>query len=288
MQVADQSALAIRKKIRELIPKDMIVAEHTKWAHFYRYKPRDELYISVTQPLNIISSPHLKKWAANQATEYIAKFVDRGAPITPEVLKRATLVHDETFKDAGDIGTKGHEVIEDYLNEWIEKRERPLDITPFIEAYIKKKDIESDPRLYAIAYSAQRFFAEHPEITPIWSELLVAVPSVKVGGTLDFLCLIDNKLAVIDFKTSNSIDKDTYAMQVAAYSKGFTSLTGMKPKIHWILRLDKTKAAYELRVIPSVTKAFAGYRKTLALSRWLTDSSGKVLIKKAAEKAITI
>jgi len=267
-----------RKRILEKIPSDLLQAEHTDTHHFYRYKPTDELMISCTAPLNIISNDHLKSWAAKITAEFLVKnwehFDDK-----KELIKMATKEHYRIFKDAGDVGTKIHDVVEKYCKEWIKTGNKPVDIKTFILGE------ESDGRVFAGARSFEYYMDETGAI-PVFAELIVANPKIGVAGQLDLILLVPSKgkdmweLILTDVKTSNHMDHDTYALQTANYYDSFVYLTGEKLHRVNILLLDKDKMKYTIGVVPHIKSSVAIYKHALAIYRWKLDNDRKKVVKK--------
>ena len=78
------------------------------------------------------------------------------------------------------------------------------------------------------------------------------------------------QIAVIDYKTSNHIkQKPTYCAQVAAYSKALKSMTGYKPSLHVIVRLDKYQPKYEAVKVPKIEEAYKNFKLMKALCPWV-------------------
>lgn len=293
----------IQQLLSAKIPANLVVPEHTIDAHYYRHTVTNQLLASVTTKCGILDSPHLKKWAANLAVEHIDKNWDI---ITPQnkadIFKAAVLAHEDQFHDAGDVGTQGHGIVEEYLKEWMATGVRPADIRTFIKG--------TDVRLFAITRSAEMFCRDFDAV-PIASELFVCSLRHRFAGTLDSLMLIsrviekgktpgcqhdywsvpeklyhercmkcDQKIvkefALVDWKTSNDIDKVEYAMQVSAYWYALWEMTGLKPKHIIIVRLDKKYAKYEvMRVVNKVT-AFRAFKNAAKVWEWLNDGEEKL------------
>lgn len=306
----------IKERLAQGIPKGIVVAEHNEKGHFYRHVPTNLLLPSVTtKSSGILDNPHLKKWAARLAVEYIEKNFDPNIPESSvsNLKDAAILVHQDEFEDAGGVGTQAHKVIENYLNDWIATGERPSkDITEYITV--------DDARIWAITRSAIKFMEDYSAI-PIASELLVAnvtEKTQKYAGTLDGLMLVippqgpcsqqslpgqpnthvwghrsttnplkmecgncglkaDYKFALTDWKTSNSIDKPDYAMQVSAYWEALKKMTGLKPKLLLIIRLDKKQAKYEVRQVLNHGVAYNAFKRVAAVYDWLNDTSPKMV-----------
>lgn len=242
------------QQLREIvgkIPKDLVIPRHNEKGHFYEYLPTHEIFPSVTTKSHVLNtSGHLKKWAAQCAVDVIVDYVqmpNAKFPVPEDVVISAVMNHNDIFKDAGDIGTQGHGVIERYLKEWLDGGVRPKNITDFI------LPDQTDIRITAICRSAEKFFNDF-RVEPVASELFVANEKDKYAGTLDSLLVVTladgtKKFVLGDWKTSNSINKPEYAMQVSAYNKALWMMTKLEVDELWIIRLDKEYAKYEILCI---------------------------------------
>lgn len=280
------TAQQIRSVVREKIPAGLVVAEHTDEGHFYRHTPTDRLLASVTTKTGILDEEHLKAWAASEAIELLRR---KWHLITPDnresIFDEAILAHKDIFEDAGDIGTRGHTVIERYLNTWIDSGEKPARITAFIG--------ENDPRLFAISRSAEAF-CNGFSVEPISSELKVCSLKYNYAGTLDFLAMVKlpgtyrKRFALVDWKTSNTIRKPTYAMQTAAYWWALKEMTGLVPEVIIIVRLDKGEAKYEVMRVNNPKDALKAFNNLSPVQAWLTSGAEKLtpLFKKKKRSII--
>lgn len=301
----------IQQVIAERIPEGLVVPAHTDEGHFYKHTGVNETYASVTTKGNILDAPHLKKWAASEAVKYIDKNLDIITPENKEEIFRAAILsHQDQFEEAGSIGTWGHGIVDEYLKEWIKNKERPNDIRTFVKT--------EDSRLYAITRSAEMFCKDFAFI-PIASELRVASTKHKFGGTLDALGMVaivkkkgppncvhvfwnrssrdwwklrckncgenrDYVFAVVDWKTSNSIDKPEYAMQTAAYWGAFFEMTKIRPRMIFIVRLDKVKAKYEIMQVFKPGRAYMSFLHAAKIYDWLHNKQDKLISLQAREK----
>lgn len=312
---------SIKAILAEKIPVNTVVPEHTETAHYYRHVPSGRKFASVTTKGGILDAPHLKKWAAGLAADFVLERVDEiveadeagNTEVRDNIRKAAVNAHQNIFEDAGDIGTVGHGFVDEYLQEWMNTGVKPKDIVSFVK--------HEDPRAYAIARSAELFMDEW-RVQPIASELLVA--SVKYGfaGTLDSLMMVtrvtkkgsdacteqttldgskpehdywsistsnpgklkcmtcgqlaEEEFALVDWKTSNSIDKVEYAMQTSAYWTALREMTGLTPKHIYIVRLDKKQARYEIRRVVARPAAFRAFVYCTKIYDWLNDGVEKV------------
>ena len=74
------------------------------------------------------------------------------------------------------------------------------------------------------------------------SESVVFDNILRLGGTMDLVCMIDGERWLIDYKTSNALHK-TYRLQLAMYKQMYENMTGDKIDRYGVLWLNaKTKA----------------------------------------------
>ena len=76
--------------------------------------------------------------------------------------------------------------------------------------------------------------------TLIETEVHIFSDKLKVAGTCDLVCEIDNKLWIIDFKTSNHL-QITYDLQTAVYGKCYEECYGKTIDKYGILWLKSSK-----------------------------------------------
>src|SRR3990167_4874344 len=215
------------KKIIEEKVIGKIKSDHTPEGHAYLL-PSGTRVASVTTKLGAcISKPHLLPWAVKLAIEYLDPLY-LSNQITPENKashhKIATTRHTAERDAAGFWGHTAHDFIDKYLIAEISGTEKPT--------------IPSDnPPVCAAVRSFLKFMSEN-NIVPIASELLVGSEKLRCAGTLDFICLMDDKLTLIDWKSSNSADQ-MFSLQVMAYKKMFEEMTGLKIKQSKIVLLSK-------------------------------------------------
>jgi len=305
------SVADIQRVIAEKITKGLVVPEHTDTAHFYRHTGEGGgLYASVTTKTSAMNSgEYLKMWAANMAVEQLADALSKYPEIFADAnrmtlaKKSAVMAHQNYFEDAGTTGTAGHNVVEDYLNDWIATGVKPESIKSFI------KPSEQDSRVFASARSAELFCNEW-DVQPIASELLVASKKYKYAGTLDSLMLVtlpigktkspcklhmylgtksgklvcdvcsqkaERVFCIVDWKTSNSINKEQYAMQVIAYRQAFFEMTGLKPKKMYIVRHDKAQAKYEMLEVVYSVKTLKAFLAISVVYDWKNNKEKKLL-----------
>ena len=172
----------------------------------------------------------MTQWAANCVVEWIrdnaktaptAEFacceLDIGNPqdycVTEEDLNQARFAYKKVSDKALDVGSQVHAFIELYLNAKINKSET---ILKMVDKY------EKLPGEVQNAFDAFQNWEKDHNLKPI--ELEKTVYGSRWAGTLDFYGYFDDKLYVIDWKTSKAKNKKTgkgiypeMRYQVAAY-----------------------------------------------------------------------
>lgn len=268
-------------KIKQIIENKVIgkiIPRHDEKGHHYEFVGLDVIRDSVTTILGIMAKPHLVAWAARRSVEFL-KIDKRGemlvnhpdAAIRESIAKQAAEAHIRAKEDAGDVGGLAHEVIENYIKEWIKTGTRPKDIRLLFKTapgkieggfYLEQYNlsiIESDLRSVAAARSVEKLFQTIGNVTPIAAEILVGDPDIS-AGTLDFLCLLDGELAILDWKSSNQIDKRSYPLQVAAYRKFLQKMTGLKIKELKVIKISKELDKYEKWTVHNPDHAYKMFK----------------------------
>lgn len=275
----------LRNKINSVFYEGRVIPAHTEYEHFYKDKEDGEIYPSVTGVLGVIEKRYLKQWAVNRGVEYVRDWAINMPVINRvdlyEVLERSKIAHKTILETASMWGTDGHNVVDEYVKLWIETGKEPtcsiLDLASI--------DISNEGKCAALG--AEKFFNKHT-LFPIVSEKKILSKKHKIGGTLDSLWLIGEAynrqegdkhclhewaeqgngdivcskctrrekltLILIDLKTSNQINSLEFAIQCSTYSSILTEMCAIKPKIHWILQLNKNKPDYTIGVIDNISR----------------------------------
>jgi hypothetical protein len=261
-------------EIQKIISEKVIgvwVPEHDTKGHHYRNTKDGRLVDSVTTQ-NIIDKPNLIPWAARIAAEWIAERLPLYCKENhDQMMSEASLAFRTVRDTAGSIGTQAHDLIENYINHWIETGTRPGVIFP---------NSDLDPRVIAACRSSEKFFDKYPEIVPIASELLVGSSKLDGAGTLDFLVMWGDKLWLLDWKTSNSALHDDYAVQVSAYKAFFEEMTGLKIDGCSILGLSKNYDETKVYDIPFVIQAFAVFKSQNKIYKCQKNGRKKLIERK--------
>ena len=174
-----------------------------------RYYPVDEYkYPSVTTIIGDCTdkSGALTQWAANMVVEWIREngnvvvaeewSSEKGFFILPDELNDARFAYKTVSKEALDVGTEVHALIEDYLKSG------------------NRRYTQEDNEQVDNAFNAFIDWSKEVELKPIALEKTVY--GNGWAGTMDFLGYMDDKLYVIDYKTSKAFYPEM-RYQVAAY-----------------------------------------------------------------------
>lgn len=180
------------------------------------YKLDGKRMTGVTTILGVINKPALVGWAANMAVDYIKEnceyigntFEDRDGDyylVSPTELQEARKAHTRK-KDARAVeGSDVHAEIETYIKACIEEDGHAVTLL--------------DHEMAQPADSFARFvrWAVDNKVQFLESEKVMYHPEWFVGGTADFVCLIDGKKYVGDIKTQKKIWDRVPFFQMAAY-----------------------------------------------------------------------
>lgn len=231
-----------------------IKADHTEEGHFY-ILPSGKRVSSVTTKL-IIEKKHLIPWAVEQGVKWL-EIGDRWEKLKTEereeYMTGAKFAFTDIRDEAGNIGTFVHQIIEDYLKEWMALGKRPKDITSFIPA-------GTDYRVHGATRAREAIFEKY-NVIPVASEILVGDEKMNCAGTLDEIMfnLDTNSLELWDTKTSNQVDTFNYALQVAAYKAMFQKMTGLRIKVCRVNKYDKFSNRYESWILNDYMKALRAF-----------------------------
>lgn len=260
------------KQIKSVIASKVegkVVPDHSEAGHFYLL-PNGKRVASTTSKL-IIEKPHLRFWAVRKGIEWLEqgdRFMRLSTPERDDIINGAVYAHTEVRDDAGSVGSLAHDVAERYILHWLKTGVKPNDIRQGFPP-------NPDPRSVAAARSVEKFFNEH-EITPLASELLVCSEKRGSAGTLDFLAIMDGKLTLLDFKTSNNVSDD-YALQVADYAYMFKEMTGIAIKQCKILHLSKDYDRFKIYNIPNLAQAIKAFKGISTCYDWLMNGEKKLI-----------
>ena len=168
----------------------------------HRYYIDQKQLTGVTTVLGVLAKPALIQWAANEAIKYLMEHITEllTFPIVKErvdeILEKARTAHAQKRDKSADIGTLAHAEVEKYIKtgNW----------TP-----TGNKQIDDMVMLFIV-------WAQKEKVKFLASEKVVHSKVHWFGGKMDFLCEIDGKTYLGDYKTGSGIYFEMF-LQCAAY-----------------------------------------------------------------------
>jgi len=210
----------------------------------FEFNEKEHLYTlggkpltGVTTILGVIAKPALIQWAANEAVECVDKMIwetqilpyeyvngDARVIITDkqlrEILETARTAHARKRDKSADIGTLAHSFVETYIKT---------------DNFVPVEDKQVNDMVTQFIVWAQK-----NKVKFLASEKTVWSREFFFGGTFDFLCEMDGRTYLGDYKTSSGIYFEMF-LQCAAYQ---LALQEHEPELkidgHIIINTTKT------------------------------------------------
>ena len=185
--------------------------------------------LEISEDAKQITLPDARYYRRNgkyyPSVTYVLSYYPKGKHFQ-DWLKKVGYSADWIVKKAGEEGTQVHEMIEDYLNG---------EELNFLQNGIPMYN----PDIWQMFLKFVDFWEEYKP-TLIETEVHLFSDELKVAGTCDMVCAINNELWIIDFKTSNHL-QTTYDLQTAVYGKMYEECYGKKADRYGVLWLKSSK-----------------------------------------------
>ncbi len=136
---------------------------------------------------------------------------------------------DKIKRQAGDIGTLAHLIIESNLQD------KPIDLLDWSVNTISIATLASD--------SFFRWW-EEKKLELVYSEIPLVSETYLFGGTIDLVASNQYGTYLIDFKTSNNIYPE-HKIQISAYNYLLNEVRGIQPDETYIIKLPKEAGSCE-------------------------------------------
>lgn len=281
-----------------------IVPDHDASGHWYRKESTGERAASVTTKQSLIKG--YKQWAVDRAVDHFARNAERYVGGDALVADEARMAHVQELGEAAEIGTNAHGAYDSFLSEWISSGRRPAkSAADFLSVLARGEEVAAcrsfDRFLNSVEIipvaSEFRVWYKRGKDTfagTVDSLFLVLTPRKGRSGDSGVVALdgaahtehdyvrqdsgvlwcppcgreVDTKLVLGDHKTSNSIEKEEYAEQVATYGEAIEVGAGIKLDELWIIRYSKKFAEYQILRIVDRKRAF---KRFLSISRAFDD-----------------
>lgn len=198
-----------------------------------RYTIDGKRATGVTTILGAINKPALVDWAAKMSYQDVLDRIDANPAMDflyediQQILKDKDYAHKKRSGAAMDVGTQAHADVEAYIRYKMGETSE-FTINPQT-AHIVQPFIDWAEGRVQVKAKTHRYDKNSIEIVPQSIKFLRAEQSVFsikyfYAGTFDFLCEIDGKKYICDFKTSTGIYGREYFYQTAAYRNAIGEL----------------------------------------------------------------
>ena len=185
--------------------------------------------LEISEDAKQITLPDARYYRRNgkyyPSVTYVLSYYPKGKHFQ-DWLKKVGYSADWIVKKAGEEGTQVHEMIEDYLNG---------EELNFLQNGVPMYN----PDIWQMFLKFVDFWEEYKP-TLIETEVHLFSDELKVAGTCDMVCELNNELWIIDFKTSNHL-QTTYDLQTAVYGKMYEECYGKKADRYGVLWLKSSK-----------------------------------------------
>lgn len=190
----------------------------------HTYKLDGKRLTGVTTIIGCIAKPALIGWAANKAVDYIEDYVKKskdGELNWDDILLNARKAHVLIKEEAGDIGTRVHEVIENFVKLCIKNGGKENVMFPPDFIY------EDDDDLVRKMFDQFLEWAYEEDITFLLSEQRVYSEKHWYAGTVDLVFEKGGKKYIGDIKTSSGIYNEAF-IQMGGYHVALEELGKIK------------------------------------------------------------
>ena len=231
------------------VGKKTIFFDDTDGRHHFTDKQGNRIQ-SVTEFTGILDKPALIPWAVNLAKTYLLGIIDRGEPITAGDIEEAAKQHRIIKKAGADIGTAIH----DLVSKWIKN---------------EKYDIPEDEKIRNGFNAFLNFQKEH-RATWLESEKIVYSPKHNYAGILDAIAIVDGKMTLMDFKSSNGIWPE-HQIQLGGYHLAYEEMTKKKIRQSMIIRFSKDTGDFEFRIMSNPKQNQKAFLACVVIKRTLNN-----------------
>lgn len=206
---------------------------------------------SVTTILSIVDKKALFPWVAKCVAEHTAKRLDLDSLYSKnDIVRHLTECRNAWVWESDHsttIGTAVHKFAED-VSRGLTVNKKPSCIE------------ETNCKI--------GFYEWMKDNIVVFKESEIFVHNVGYAGTADMIAVVNDKLTLIDIKTSKAVYPE-HRMQVAAYLHAYNYVFGASVEHGAILRLDKATGEYEYKPVRAMDKE---YSKFLLLAAYYAAS----------------
>ncbi len=211
---------------------------------------QDNKLESVTDFTRILDKPALIPWAVKMAIDYLRNKWLEGEPVSEAEFQEAAKQHRLTKEKAADRGTAIH----DLVSKWIRKQ---------------KYEIPEDEKIRNGFDAFLKFQQEH-KAKWLENEMIVYSAKHNYVGILDALAVIDKKLTLVDFKSSNGIWPEM-SYQVGGYRLAYQEMTKKKIEQSMIIRFSKDTGEFDFKIMSNPKQDEKAFLACVVLRRALNN-----------------
>ena len=146
-----------------------------------------------------------------------------------------------TGEKARDIGSEVHGMIEQYINVYLQKIPYPYWMRSS-KIWMKK------PKKVRNCFDAFGKWMALNDIKFLKSEMIVYSKKHKYAGTLDGLAFRKDKKIIVDYKSSNQLQKED-DIQLSSYKEALEEMTKHKIDEMWLIRLGKKDGSFQAKQV---------------------------------------
>lgn len=248
-----------------------VLLEFDDSKHIYSVKGKP--VYGVTSITGVLNKPALVYWAANIAAETFLANIKAGESLDEiqikELADQIKTSHSKKKDASADLGTMIHDWLSEFLNAGISKKPLP------------KKPINPEMKN---AVNAFLDWCKKNKVKFLETERKIYSKKYGYAGTLDAVAMVNGKMTLVDFKTSNAIYPEMF-LQTVAYQSAFSEETGKKITHNLILRLSKENKekgieAFEVKETENYKENFGAFISCLKIYRWqMSQKKAEILAK---------
>ena len=218
---------------------------------------------SVTTICGVVDkSRPLLTWASRLCCDFLMKL-----PVAQRVnaaIQQACDLYNDKKVEASDTGTIVHDFCEKWVKSQIAGSTEPFDVEEHM------KTVHDEAAINGITAFAE--WINSHEIEWLMSERITYSKVHNYVGTFDATAIIDGKKTIIDFKTSNRVNKE-YGLQTSAYLQALCEETGENPADfdRLVLRFDKKTGFFESVAFKNYENDIAGFNAAIVLTNSLKN-----------------
>lgn len=265
----------LRSHITSFIAGGRVTTAHTDNLHIYIDSFSGGQYSESAS--KIISILNTEGYAQKNARTIIKDIKNTYPQFTDETIEQqlCEILHVSSDKlEATGLGNEVHRLLDLYNKMIINHIDRYNGIPYYspdeIKTWAEKNSPEGmvDIRVLASLMAYENFRASH-NVIPLASELAVVSTVYQTGGTIDLLCLMNDKITLIDYKTGEL--KAEHWMQQVLYKKMIEECLHISVRKIYLWKPTMKDIRFKLEEVGSFTKVNSILQSCIKSHHYLTQ-----------------